>query len=118
VYCGYIGAILLFIFGAITQEWLLVGIAAFGGVTCWMTLKQLQFTDGMMGFDDVAEMEQRESAAERRAAKKEAKQRLAEEDEAAEVDRILEKIATHGMESLSPRERKLLKRATDRRKND
>ena len=50
VYAGYVGAILLGITGAVLGHWMLIAIAIFGGLTCYTTLKQLQFTDEVLGF--------------------------------------------------------------------
>ncbi|MDY7108511.1 MAG: site-2 protease family protein [Planctomycetota bacterium] len=128
VYAGYIGAIGLFIFGAVFVQWILIAIAAFGGITCWLTLKQLQWTEAVMGGgtdeyaaslwgdDDEEKKEKKQKKrgpdrAERRRRRRE----KAAEEEAAEVDRILNKIAEKGMDSLSRREKGLLKRATARR---
>ena len=121
VYSGYIGAIGLGIVGAVMQQWLLVGIAFFGGITCWLTLKQLQWTSDLMGLEDDAyaaslwqtdepEEPQSDRRAERRAA--------AREEEEREIDRILAKIGKSGVESLSSRERRLLKQATARRQKE
>jgi len=119
---GFIGAVLLGVFGAVTSRWILVGIAIFGGLTCWMTIRQLEYSSSMLGFEsdeylagglDDSE-EERETRADRRRAKEE--ERL--QREAAEVDRILAKIKDSGMESLSRSEKKLLQRVTERGKGN
>ena len=38
------------IWGAVTTQLLVVGIAVFGGITCYMTHRQLEFTEGMLDF--------------------------------------------------------------------
>ena len=48
---GYVGALLLLLFGAVTSHWTLVGVALFGLVTCYITQKQLQWTDSTLGFE-------------------------------------------------------------------
>jgi stage IV sporulation protein FB len=126
VYAGYIGAIGLFIFGWVVSQLMLVAIALFGGITCWMTLKQLQWTEAVMGGgsdeyaaslwgDDEAETKQKKRGPDR-AERRRQRQVKAEAEETAEVDRILNKIAEKGMESLSRREKGLLRRATARRR--
>jgi Zn-dependent protease len=125
VYAGYIGAIGLFIFGAVYRQWMLVAIAAFGGITCWLTLKQLQWTESIMGTEsdsyaaslwgDDDEKEGGKPEKPDRAERRRARKAQSEAKEVAEVDRILSKIAEHGMESISRRERSLLKRVTDRK---
>lgn len=121
---GFIGAILLFIFGMVVGDFMIAAIALFGGFTCYLTHKQVQWTDAaLMESDDYAmsltpsdeETGASEAAngwRERRA------QRMAEreQDEAREVDLILQKIATSGIDSLSRRERALLKRVTERKR--
>ncbi|MCI0366210.1 MAG: hypothetical protein L0Y44_02595 [Phycisphaerales bacterium] len=124
VRAGYIGAIAMGIFGAVMNEWSIVGVAIFGGVTCYITQKQLQYTDSVMMESDEYAMSvhgggeasetparptRRQKAAQRQAAR--------EQEEAREVDRILEKIAASGIGSLSRAERLLLKRATDRKRH-
>jgi hypothetical protein len=124
VRAGYIGAIAMGIFGAVINEWSIVGVAIFGGVTCFITQKQLQYTDSVMmesdeyamsvhggseGSETPARPTRRQKAAQRQAAR--------EQEEAREVDRILEKIAQTGINSLSRAERALLKRVTDRKRH-
>lgn len=123
VYVGYFGAIALGLVGAVQQQWLLVGIAAFGGMTCYLTLKQLQWTEAELSEggeswmrDEGGEPGARSSARAERATRRvdEKGEKKAAEVE-AEVDRILEKIAREGMQSLSGKERRLLRRATAQR---
>jgi hypothetical protein len=130
VYTGYVGAIGLLIFALVLQDMMLGFIAVFGGITCYITIKQLEWTETFMGeqddvfaeslwgtADDTDDEEQAASPttmsrAERRAAK----QAEAEEAESREIDRILAKIASEGIEKLTGRERQLLQKATERRK--
>jgi len=122
---GYVGAIVLGIVGAVLSQWELMGIALFGGVTCYITQKQLQWTDATLGLesdeyalslhgakedDAPTRATRRERLAQRRA--------LREQEEAREVDRILQKIADSGLPSLSREERALLKRATERKRRE
>src|SRR5690606_21655265 len=113
--------------GAVFTNLWLLAIAIFGAVTCYMTHKQLQFTEEMMGFTDgsdeyalqlaYGEPECEDGAARpNRAERRAAKQRVKEEQEAAEVDRILQKIASSGMGSLTRNERKLLDRVSARKR--
>ncbi|UCD73925.1 MAG: site-2 protease family protein [Phycisphaerales bacterium] len=118
---GYFGAIAMGLFGAIVGNWLLIGIAIFGGITCYFTHKQMEWTQAMLGFeddsyalslqDDPEKGDRRPSRAERKAARK-ADQQTREE---AMVDQILTKIGSGGMESLSSREKRLLKQASRRK---
>jgi Zn-dependent protease len=129
VYAGYFGAIALGIFGAVFHRWMLVAIAIFGGVTCYMTVKQLEWTESVMGTEesefaaslwDTGDDEDDAAPASRathRAERKAEKERVAAQAESAEVDRILGKIAEQGMDSLTRVERRMLKQATDRRRD-
>ena len=125
---GYFGAIAMGLVGFILPSYTLVGVAFFGGITCYITYKQVQWTDDMMGFgsDDYALTlhhgqpgfgagASQPSARAQRKAERKAEQ---EQAEAAEVDRVLQKIAKHGLDSLSRTERKVLQRATDRKRQE
>jgi stage IV sporulation protein FB len=121
---GYVGAIIMVVFGAAVSEWTLVAIGLFGAVTCYLTHKQLQWSSETLGFEsdeyalslhgakeqDVAPMKptRQERKAQRRA--------LQEQKEAQEVDRILQKIAESGLESLTRAEKVLLERVTQRKR--
>ena len=126
---GFVGAIGLLLAGAIVANMSLVAIAFFGGVTCVRTLQQLSFTEEALGYEDsegseIARSAQwspgRESEAERKAREDEERQqaKVAEVQarEAAEFDRILDKIRVSGMQSLTAAERRVLERETDRRR--
>jgi Zn-dependent protease len=126
---GYVGAIGLFIFGVVFEAWMLIFIAVFGGITCYVTIKQLEFTDSVIGEPaDVyakslwsSEEEEEKADEPRRPTRGEAKaqrEAAAALSEAEEVDRILQKIGDAGMDSLSTRERRLLRRATERRQRE
>jgi stage IV sporulation protein FB len=131
---GFIGAILLGVFGFIIVGMTpyggltLVMIALFGGITCWITHKQLAFTEEMMGFedddyalsltygDDNEAAEEQPAATTRRDHKAE-RLRQQEEEEAREVDRILDKIARTGIDSLTRSERRILDRYSERKRD-
>lgn len=115
---GFVGAVLLGVFGAVIGRWMLVGIAIFGGLTCYITLKQLEFTNSMLGFEAEEYLTRRgEDSEEEKPARRDRRrerEEAARQKEAAEVDRILAKIKATGMESLTSGEKKLLRRATER----
>ena len=126
---GYFGAIVLGIFGIVIQEIILVCIAIFGGFTCWMTHKQLEFTQDMMGFDhDDYTMATYGQGTDNKPTKPKGpskrelrRQKKAEEAEARdrkELDRLLAKIKDSGMSSLSNREQKWLKSQSKRKQNE
>lgn len=125
VYTGYIGAIALGVVGMVMAHWLLIVIALFGGFTCFQTLRQLSWTEEMMGFEDDTyaqslfdERKDKPSKAEQRRAERAERQRAEAEarakKDAAEIDRILAKIKEQGIGSLTPPEKRRLQQETDR----
>lgn len=132
---GLIGAVVVGIFSLIANETMLLGIALFGGLVCHATRRQLEAERDFLGFEpdagELAEIDEElgyrardasggiagraESKAEAKAeSKAQAKSDSARE---AELDRILDKIARTGIESLSAKERETLQRATDEKRN-
>ena len=133
VYAGYIGAIFLGVGGAIIGQWMLIAVAIFGGLTCWQTLRQVKYTDEVMGFSDAGDPyaaslwgdpdegdEPQPAGAppepNRREQKAAERDRKKQQEEADQIDAILAKIARDGIESLSRDERKRLEEATERRR--
>ena len=119
---GYIGAIGLFIMGVVSKNMMLVCIALFGGITCYITHRQLQFTQETLGFesDDYSASlygpDEDEAVPPRptRSERAEERQVQREQQESQAVDDILQKIASSGIESLTRGERRRLERATRR----
>ncbi len=128
VWTGYFGALALLIAGFVMNNVMLLMIAAFGGITCYVTNRQLAYTESVLGFESEgvdysaslgagSEPDQREAKPSRR--ERRAEQRMQREKaELQRVDRILQKIATSGLESLSTGEKRLLKRATQRQQQE
>ena len=125
VRAGYIGALCLLIMGLVIGPTMLVLIAVFGGFTCYITHRQLKFTQETLGFesDDYSaslsgpdEDEAAPPAPTRgeRAAERQVQRR---QQESQAVDDILQKIASSGMESLTRGEKRRLERATRRGQN-
>jgi hypothetical protein len=80
-------------------------------------------TDPMLDLRTDALIDQEEAAAkedleDHETTRNERSARQAAAREEAELDRILEKIATEGLESLNRREQRLLAKATERRRDD
>ncbi|XHC24450.1 site-2 protease family protein [Phycisphaerales bacterium ac7] len=126
VYIGLVGAGLIFVISLVLQETMLVAIAAFGLIACWMERMRLRAADEITGYmpSDIAGLggvsyspELEEKTAERES-KKELKQREREAAEQAELDRVLEKISVSGLESLSASERRVLAKQTKKRQRD
>jgi stage IV sporulation protein FB len=134
---GIVGAVGLAIFAIVMKNWLLLGVAIFGGLSCIETAKRLEYGEAMMEaehegsidpmqrvYAESLEASKRESeAAEARDAKERAKLAAAKADEEArrqhdeaEFNRILDKIHASGMQSLNAAERRILERETARRR--
>ena len=126
---GLLTAVALGVFAITTGQSRLVGIALFGGMTCYSQKQQLAMmadddpwsydTDkGYAGFSDADSPPAKPTWSQRRAAKAAEKQARAQEALNAELDRILAKIRTQGMASLTPKEKATLvsasKNARDR----
>ena len=124
---GYVGGMALAVFGAVSNHWTLIAVAIFGLWSCYITHKQLEFSDSMLGFESDEEALQAYAGSDELDAPSRGAmpthsqpatqaQTLPRAQEAEEVDRILQKIARSGMDSLSGAERGLLERATARRR--
>jgi len=135
---GFVTAVALGMAGLYTQNTMLVGIAIFGGLTCYSERQRLRTMMGgtgsaeapepwatpawRSGGDPADDMEAAEAErAADRAAEKAAEKRRREADQAAaeraerqiEIDRILDKIKATGMGSLSTKEKKMLQQETE-----
>lgn len=105
-----------------TDRWMLVIIALFTGTTCWAERRRLEATRAVVGGDGAATWEGGSSAgvspdhAFEAAAERQRKERERIAKEQAEEDRILAKIASDGMGSLTRAERKALEAATAKRR--
>lgn len=126
---GLAVAIALFIYAITTNQSRLMGLALFGGLTCFMERKRLELE--RQGFTiptysgpaedpvrtQVSRAEQsRQRQAERLAKQREKDRQQAEADQ-AELDRILAKIAKDGMGALTSREKSWLQRETEKRRD-
>ncbi len=133
---GMIGAVVIGLFALFIGEdrWLLLMIAVFGYLTCYRTRQALKEEDSFalseLGYDfsqGYASLDRNSSADEprpgffeRRRAKKAAIRADREREKRAEhektVERVLAKISRSGMESLTPRERRILQEETERQR--
>ena len=121
---GYFGAIVLGVWGLAWGPTLLVVIAAFGGITCYITSKQLAFTEQFMGYDSGdysaslhgKEQDEPKPAKPTRSERQAQRKAQADRAEMEQVDHVLQKIARSGMDSLSAAEKRLLRRTTRRKK--
>lgn len=112
---GFFAAIVVGIVALGIEQILLLGIALFGGFTCWQQKQSLK----MMGFEPqyaaayaAAEQSQKRKGPTRSqmaAIKK-------RQEEEAQVEKLLAKIAQQGMASLTPKERKFLDRVSAKKR--
>ncbi|MHC4698661.1 MAG: site-2 protease family protein [Planctomycetota bacterium] len=131
---GMVGAIIIGLFGLFTGEsWLLLMIAVFGYLTCWQTRKMLRehgdidpslvgggFSDGYTFLSQDDEEERKPGFFARRRAKKVAlraqRERQRQRQHQQAVERILRKVSTSGVDSLTPAERRTLEEETQRQR--
>lgn len=120
---GLFAAIALGVFAVTTGQSRLIGIALFGGLTCYNQKQHLAMMaddspwgydteKGYAGFADQDDAPAKPSWFQRRAAKAAEKQARAEAALNAEVDRILTKIRLEGMGALTAKERATLDNAS------
>jgi hypothetical protein len=128
---GLMGAVLIGVVALVYDSTTLLGIALFGGIVCFSTARHLEYERDFLGFEpdpaELAAMEEEIDEPSPRAIKQatatkqtavandRAKDRAKENE--AEIDRILDKIARSGIDSLSDAERVALKRATDEKRD-
>lgn len=133
---GMVGAIVFGVIGLFTREILLFAIAFFGYFTCWQQRQMLKsgmfdsdnefgydFSQGYTSLERGGRPAQRKpSYWARRRARREAQKATREAERAEEhrrlVDEILQKVHHHGLESLSPRERRILEKETNRQRTE
>lgn len=132
VRAGYLTGMSLGIFGAVTNNWPLIAVAIFGLWSCYATHRQLEFSDNVLGdeADDFAmsleddDLEQAELDADAESAADSARTSThsagtttaKRRADAEAVDDILQKIVDAGLESLTPEERAILERETQRKR--
>lgn len=99
-------------FGA--EELLLLGIALFGGFSCWQQKQSLK----MMGFEPqyAAAYQATEDSRPKKPSRGQLSAIKKRQEEEARFDKLLEKIAKEGMGSLTPRERKFLDRVSEKKR--
>lgn len=116
---GLVTAVVVGVAALVFGQHMLFGVALWCGFTCWMERRRVEFVEGdpalagydfSRGFAGLPEEDERQSEA---AAKREAKRRAKEQAQQAEVDRILAKISASGMASLTAKERRTLRRASE-----
>lgn len=117
VMVGLVAAGLLAVVAIVSNQMLLLAIAAFGGITCYMERQRLRFAElGGLPLETDVFTPSREAEPEGRAgpSKREVRRRQREAEEQAEIDRILAKISATGMGSLTGKEKRALRRASER----
>ncbi len=105
---GLVAAVCLAIAGVVAGETLLLGIALFGGLTCWVQRQQLR-----MGMYAEAEFVER---VQRGPGKADLKRREKQQEHFQRVEQILDKISRQGMGSLTRAEKRTLQTETKRKR--
>lgn len=117
---GFFAAIALGLFGATIREPLLLGIAVFGGFTCWQQRQRVRFmSTAEAADDDPYGLFRRPTPdpGEERSVRSSQRAQERSQKEQEELDRILAKIARDGMASLSWGEKRFLRKDTARRQS-
>ena len=132
---GMIGAVLVALFALFMEsQWLLLMIAVFGYITCWQTRRMLReqgelsvgtsaydFSDGYTFLDRGEDREKKPGFFERRRAKKAAHkaelERKRREEHKKAVEEALHRVSESGIESLTPRQRRILEEETRRQRS-
>lgn len=121
---GLLVAVLVGVFAQVTQAWILFSIALFGGITCFMQRRALAMVEDEPAWAQSGDLGVRgpggegggASSAQDMAYKAAMKRQQKDEQSRREVDRILAKIRAAGMQSLTSRERTVLREETERSK--
>lgn len=115
---GLVTAAVLAVFSFVFEEMMLLAIALFGGISCFVELQRLKFEatgdDAVFAESMAMTDDERPTYAERAAAKKAEKARAEAQATQTEIDRILAKISGSGMDSLTKKEKKTLEQASER----
>jgi Zn-dependent protease len=118
VYVGFAAAMAMGIVGLASNSSILVVIAALALWSCWTERRRIrgEIDLGSGDFAMGTSLSPAEDLEDPWTIRRKARERRALAHERAEVDRILEKIAATGMASLTRAEKKTLKRATARKR--
>ncbi len=127
---GMVGAVILGLFGLMKADFLFVGIAVFGYITCMNMRRMLAggeiYDERLYGGGYTQQTSRGRNRGifsgwlaarrERARIRRIAEDRRREHDEDAEVDRILQKVHEHGMQTLTRAEKRTLELATQRQR--
>lgn len=111
---GLIASMGLAVFALVADTTILLGVAGFGALVCWVERQRLSAADSLTDRYDPYEAEQDEKN-QARAVRLATQQAERQDADQAELDRILAQIADRGMESLNRRDKRTLLKATKRR---
>ncbi|MBM4112018.1 MAG: hypothetical protein FJ253_01390 [Phycisphaerae bacterium] len=118
---GVVGAALMAVAAIVVESWTLGAVAVFCVLTCWASLKRIDYADAVEQGTEDPESARSRLVAERRAERRAERERRAREAKArdrARLDEILAKIGREGRESLRWSERRFLKRTTRRLRDE
>ena len=121
---GMVAAAVVFPVALYTGNFFLAFIAAMGFMTCFSRRRMLREAGPWMPEDQVdysaslqPEPHHRRKHISSRAFKRARRRELAEREEQVHVDAILAKVSAHGLQSLTWRERRALRKATERQRD-
>lgn len=118
---GVVGSALLAVAAIVVESWVLGAVAVFCLLTCWSSLRRIDYADAVERGDEDPESARHRLAGERRAerrAESERRSREARARDQARLDEILAKIGRDGRRSLTWSERRFLKRTTRRLRDE
>lgn len=118
VIVGFVAAAAMFLAAMLGQNTMLMALAMFGGISCWMERQRNRMEGEFAGAAGGLDLSAAYASSEedpgptKRQQRAEGKARAKAEAERAEIDRILQKISTEGMGALTKAERRTLERAS------
>lgn len=117
VIVGFVTALVLGAIALAGESTLLLAIAVFGAWVCWQERRRARADEeiALVGFDPGRPLSTADSPRAGRVERSEERRRQRDEAEQAELDRILARIASSGIDSLTWREKRTLRQATKRR---
>lgn len=115
---GLVCAVCVLVVAMVASQTMLMGIAIFAGIVCWIERRRLDAVDELGGpaIDLSAAFEHPDRIRDDELDPRRDRTRPKQERLQRELDRILAKIADTGMDSLTARERRVLRRETARRR--
>ncbi len=116
-FVGLIAAGVLAVFALVADTVLVLGVALFCALVCWSERQRMRAPE-VLGSDFDLFDEDMDDQTREREARQSARRHKRDAEEQQELDRVLAKIANSGMDSLTGREKRTLRRATSKKRQD